>query len=152
MGLCYCWHSCREHLQPSYQTLVEEILLFAFLTRQPTVKHVFQIDDALDLFAEHGIGGMIGLLLNGFFGSSEVIALDGLHTSTSGGWIDHNWKQLYIQFAYVCACTGYSFVMTAFIAKCLDRIPGLHFRNTLEAERLGMDEVEVCIAVQSTKS
>ena len=102
-----------------------------------------RIDDALDLFAEHAIGGIIGLLWNAFFAKSDIIALDGVNTNVEGGWIDHNWKQLYKQFAYVCAACGYAFVMTALIAKAIDLIPGLYLRGTDEAERLGMDDDQV---------
>jgi Amt family ammonium transporter len=102
-----------------------------------------RIDDALDLFAEHAVGGIIGLLLNAFFASRDIIALDDINTSAVGGWLDQNWKQLYIQFAYICATCGYTFVVTALLAKCVDLIPGLHLRSTPEAEKLGMDEVEV---------
>jgi Amt family ammonium transporter len=101
------------------------------------------MDDALDLTAEHAIGGVIGLLANGFFGTNAVIALDGVNTSIQGGFLDSNWKQLYIQFAYVCATVGYSFVVTAIITKSIDMIPGLHLRTTEEGESLGMDDVEV---------
>ncbi|KAG7450189.1 ammonium transporter [Guyanagaster necrorhizus] len=107
------------------------------------VKFLLRIDDALDLFAEHAVGGMVGLILNAFFGDSEIIALDGINTVTNGGWMNRNWKQLYIQFAYVCATTAYSFVVTALIAKAVDMIPGLQLRSTSEGERLGMDEVEI---------
>jgi ammonium transporter, Amt family len=103
------------------------------------------VDDALDLFAEHAIGGMIGLFCNGLFASGRIIALDGVNTSVIGGWVDHNWKQLYIQFAYICACATYSFVVTAVIAKSIDLIPGLNLRSTPEAESLGMDESEVSL-------
>lgn len=101
------------------------------------------MDDALDLTAEHAIGGVIGLLANGFFGTNAVIALDGVNTSVQGGFLDSNWKQLYIQFAYICATVGYSFVVTAIIAKLIDMIPGLHLRTTEEGESLGMDDAEV---------
>jgi Amt family ammonium transporter len=117
----------------------------SFPKRRPlAVKFLVRVDDALDLFAEHAVGGMIGLLLNGFFASGGIIALDDVNTSIVGGWLDQNWKQLYIQFAYICASSGYSFVATATIAKLVDLIPGLRLRSTPEAERLGMDEVEVC--------
>jgi Amt family ammonium transporter len=106
-----------------------------------------RIDDALDLFAEHAVGGMVGLLLNGFFASGQIIALDDVNTSIVGGWLDQNWKQLYIQFAYICATSAYTFVATAFIAKCVDLIPGLRLRSTPEAEKLGMDEIEVCALI-----
>lgn len=107
------------------------------------VKFHFQIDDALDLFAEHAVGGIVGLFLNGFFGTNEVIRLDGVNTSIPGGFMDHNWKQLYIQFAYICATCSYSFFVTAALAKIIDMIPGLKLRSTPEDECLGMDEVEV---------
>ncbi|KAI0793351.1 ammonium transporter [Abortiporus biennis] len=106
------------------------------------LKFLLRIDDALDLAAEHAIGGMVGLLFNGIFADGTIIALDSVSTNR-GGWIDHNYKQLYIQFAYVCACTGYSFVMTALLAKGMDMIPGLHLRTTPEDEALGMDDVQI---------
>jgi Amt family ammonium transporter len=106
------------------------------------VKFVVGIDDALDLFAEHAIGGVVGLLANGLFASTEIIALDGINTSIPGGWVDHHWKQLYMQFAYIVAVATYTFVVTATLAKTLDLV-GLRLRITPEGERLGMDEVEV---------
>lgn len=107
------------------------------------MKFLFRIDDALDLYAEHAVGGIIGLLFNGLFAKSEIIALDGVNTSIEGGWLDHNWKQLYKQFAYVCAACGYTFVMTAIIAKTVDAVPGLRLRASDDAEALGMDEDQV---------
>ncbi len=107
------------------------------------MKFLFRIDDALDLYAEHAVGGIIGLLFNGFFAKSDIIALDGINTSVEGGWIDHNWKQLYKQFAYICAVCGYAFVVTAIIAKSVDMVPGLRLRASDEAEGLGMDEDQV---------
>jgi Amt family ammonium transporter len=107
------------------------------------LKFLLKMDDALDLFAEHAVGGIVGLLMNGFFGAQSVIALDGVNTAIPGGFVDHNWKQLYIQFAYVCAACGYCFVVTALIAKAIDLIPGLHLRCTPEAEKRGMDEIEI---------
>jgi Amt family ammonium transporter len=55
-----------------------------------TVKCLLDIDDSLDLFAEHAIGGIIGLLACAFFGDKDIVALDGVST-IEGGWIDHNW-------------------------------------------------------------
>lgn len=85
---------------------------------------------------------MIGLIFNALFATHEIIELDGVSTST-GGWMDHNWKQLYIQFAYVCATTAFTFVVTAVLAKIFDMIPGLQLRCTDEGETLGIDEIEV---------
>ncbi|KAG5339897.1 hypothetical protein C0989_003044 [Termitomyces sp. Mn162] len=107
------------------------------------VKFLIRVDDALDLFAEHAVGGIVGLILTAFFATPTVISLDGVNLSTPGGWVNHNWKQLYIQFAYVCATCAYSFVVTAILAKAVDSIPGLRLRNTPEAEKRGMDEIEI---------
>lgn len=110
---------------------------------QPTVKLLLRVDDALDLFAEHAVGGIVGLLMNAFFASQSIIALDGVNTTIPGGWIDHHWKQLYVQVAYICATCSYTFVVTALIATCINAIPGLHLRTTTEGETVGLDEVEV---------
>jgi ammonium transporter, Amt family len=84
---------------------------------------------------------MLGLLANGIFGSAYIIGLDGVNTGLyPGGWIEHNWKQLYIQFTYICAVTAYAFVVSAILAFVIDKIPGLHLRASEEAELLGMDD------------
>ncbi|KAF2808115.1 ammonium transporter [Mytilinidion resinicola] len=105
------------------------------------IKFWIKIDDALDVFAEHGVAGMVGLLANGIFGASYIIGLDGVNTGLfNGGWIQHNYKQLYIQFAYVVAVTAYSFVVSAILAYAINYIPGLKLRASEEAELLGMDD------------
>ncbi|KAF2200783.1 ammonium transporter-like protein [Delitschia confertaspora ATCC 74209] len=110
------------------------------------VKFWIKIDDALDIFAEHGVAGMVGLMFNGLFGAGYIIGLDGVNTGlAAGGWVGskslgHNWKQLYIQFAYVIACSAYAFVISAILAYGIDKIPGLHLRADEQAELLGMDD------------
>lgn len=95
----------------------------------------------MDVFAEHGIAGMLGLLANAIFGADYIVALDGVNAPFKPlGWIQHNWKQLYIQFAYIVAATVYAFVVSAIIAFIIDKIPGLHLRASEEAELLGMDD------------
>jgi Amt family ammonium transporter len=71
-----------------------------------------------------------------------VANLDGV-SNIEGGWLDHNYKQLYKQFAYVCATCAYNFVVTALICKALDLIPGLSLRASAEAEEIGMDDDQV---------
>ena len=84
---------------------------------------------------------MLGLLANGIFGTGYIIGLDGVNTGLyQGGWIEHNWKQLYIQFAYIVAATAYAFVVSALLAFIINYIPGLHLRASEEAELLGMDD------------
>lgn len=132
----------------NYATKGETIrLLGSVLIDTSPAKSLLGVDDALDLFAEHAVGGMLGLLMNGFFASRSIIALDGVNTNVPGGWVDHNWKQLYIQIAYIFATCSYTFVVTALLAKCIDIIPGLQLRTTAEGEKLGLDEVEVSLII-----
>ncbi|RPD81627.1 ammonium transporter [Lentinus tigrinus ALCF2SS1-7] len=127
---------------PQWAAFVMGIIVGAVANYSTKLKFILGIDDALDLCAEHAIGGMLGLLFNAIFADSDIIALDGVNTST-GGWLNRNWKQLYIQIAYIAACTGYSFVLTALIAKGINYIPTLHLRATPEEEMLGMDDTDI---------
>ncbi|KAK5663652.1 hypothetical protein OQA88_4083 [Cercophora sp. LCS_1] len=103
-------------------------------------KFLVGIDDALDVFAEHGVGGIVGLLFNAFFAADYIIGLDGVNTGVTGGFLNGNYKLLYIQVAYIVACCAYMFVVSVIIAKAIDMIPGLHLRASSEAELLGMDD------------
>jgi Amt family ammonium transporter len=95
----------------------------------------------MDVFAEHGIAGMVGLIFNALFAADYIIGLDGVNTGIiNGGWLNHNYKQLYIQVAYIIACTAYAFVVSALLAIIINLIPGLHLRASEEAELLGMDD------------
>lgn len=105
------------------------------------IKFWIRIDDSMDVFAEHGIAGMVGLIFNALFAADYIIGLDGVNTGIiNGGWLNHNYKQLYIQVAYIVACTGYAFVVSALLAIIINLIPGLHLRASEEAELLGMDD------------
>lgn len=112
------------------------------------MKYWIRIDDAMDVFAEHAVGGMVGLLANAIFGADYIVGLDGVTTGATnpvtgtgiGGWVIHNYRQFYIQLAYVVAVTAYSFVVSAILAYAVNAIPGLHLRASAEAELMGMDD------------
>lgn len=103
------------------------------------VKYLIGIDDAMDVFAEHGVAGMIGLIFNGLFAADYIIGLDGVNNGINGGFVNKNWK-LYIQLAYIVAVTAYSFVVTLILALAVNAIPGLKLRASEQAELLGMDD------------
>ena len=95
----------------------------------------------MDVFAEHGIAGVVGLVFNALFGDDRISGLDGVNTGAGiGGWVIHNYKQLYIQVAYIVATSAYTFFMSALIAFIINLIPGLKLRASEEAELLGMDD------------
>jgi len=90
-----------------------------------------QIDDALEVFAVHGVGGIWGAIATGIF---AVAAIGG-----TAGAIDGNAGQLVTQLLAVVATMAYSFVVTLVILKVLDLIPGLGLRVAPEAEDVGLD-------------
>jgi ammonium transporter, Amt family len=107
------------------------------------VKTFLRIDDPLDIFAQHGLIGILGLFFNGLFATADVISLDNVNTTTRGGILDQNYKQLYVQIVYIVACSAYVFVVTALIAKIFCLIPLLNLRASDQAELIGIDDDQV---------
>jgi ammonium transporter, Amt family len=91
----------------------------------------FNVDDALDVFGVHGVGGTVGALLTGVFATVAVnpAAADGLLYGNPG--------QLGIQAIAVLASVGYSAVMTFVILKVLNLFVGLRVAD--QEEVLGLD-------------
>ena len=89
------------------------------------------VDDALEVFAVHGVGGIWGAIATGIF---AVAAIGG-----TAGLIDGNAGQMVTQVVAVVATMLYSFVVTLVILKVLDLIPGLGIRVSDEDEDIGLD-------------
>ena len=90
-----------------------------------------QIDDALEVFAVHGVGGIWGAIATGIFAVSAI--------GGTAGAIDGNAGQLVTQLLAVVATMAYSFIVTLVILKVLDLVPGLGLRVTPAAEDVGLD-------------
>ena len=101
------------------------------------VNEWLNIDDGLDVFKLHGIGGMVGSFLTGIFATASVSMLDGV-TSAPGG-IDGNGIQVGKQFAEITAISAYSFIMSCALLYILKWIPGMHLRISEEEEGGGLD-------------
>jgi len=110
------------------------------------IKYWIQADDGLDIFAVHGIGGIIGNLLTGVFAADYIAHLDGF-TIIRGGWLNGNWMQVPIQLADTVAGFMYSFFCTLIILMAISLlsrfIPALHLRATPAEEAEGIDDVEI---------
>ncbi|ESK88950.1 ammonium transporter [Moniliophthora roreri MCA 2997] len=106
------------------------------------LKFIFKYDDTLDIFASHGIGGIVGNVLTGLFAEKGIAALDGV-TVIGGGWLDRNFIQLGYQLADSAAAFGYSFVMTTIILWLMHFIPFLRLRGSEDAEIVGLDEYDM---------
>ena len=99
------------------------------------LKYRFGFDDALDVVGVHLVGGIVGSLAIGFFGSSKVnsLGLDGLFY---GGGMTLLGKQA----LGVGLVMGYSFVMTLIIGFIIEKTIG--FRVKSEKELAGVDLTE----------
>jgi len=96
------------------------------------------IDDGLEVFKLHGVGGAIGSFCTGLFATSKISALDGLGSEYSGA-IDGHGIQVGYQLADICATLSYSFVMSCILLFALKYIPFVGLRVSEEAEEMGLD-------------
>ncbi|RYP67503.1 hypothetical protein DL771_007203 [Monosporascus sp. 5C6A] len=105
------------------------------------LKFLFSIDEALDIFAVHAVGGITGNLLTGIFAADYIASLDPAFSGS--GWIERNFVQLGYQLADCCAGFSWSFVLTCLILFLINLIPGLRLRVTAEEEEMGIDDVQL---------
>lgn len=89
-----------------------------------------RIDDALDTFAIHGVGGVVGALATGVW-ASQAINPAGANGLLAGGFGLLLWQGLGVT---VVAC--YSALLTAILFWLVDRCVGLRVAPHLEAEGL----------------
>ncbi|KAK0538447.1 hypothetical protein OC835_001428 [Tilletia horrida] len=112
-----------------------------------SLKGLLGYDDALDIFAAHGVGGIVGNILTAFFADNRVASFDG-SALIGGGWINHHWIQLGYQLADSAAGFGWSFVVTFILLFAIDRIPHCHFRSSEHDEVIGIDLSQVGEEIQ----
>jgi Amt family ammonium transporter len=87
------------------------------------------VDDALDVWAVHGVGGTLGILLTGIFAVAAVNA-------GYSGLIDGNPHQVVVQLIAIAATWIYSGTATFIILKLVDRLVGLRVEESEEEEGL----------------
>ena len=95
------------------------------------VKHRFKIDDSLDVFAVHGVGGILGSLLVAFLAAP---ALGGAGYGVTGGM----GGQVLIQVIGVAAVCAWSAVAATALAYLTRAITGLRARDEEIEEGLDM--------------
>ena len=94
------------------------------------IRTTCKIDDSLDVFAVHGVGGIIGTLLVAVFAATEFGGV-GLPEGTSTG------GQFYVQIVGIISVAILSGVFTWIIAKIISATVGL--RVSEEEEIDGLD-------------
>ena len=101
------------------------------------IKRKFKIDDSLDVFPVHGVGGILGTLMAGIFASTELGLFSGQGFADG---ITSIGQQLSVQATGVAATFAYSAVVTFIILKIVDVMVGL--RVDEETEIMGLDLTE----------
>jgi len=89
-----------------------------------------KVDDALDVFAVHGVGGTFGALATGVFATALV-------QPAYTGLLEGNAQQLANQLVAVGATIAYAVIATFVIVKVVDVVLGI--RVNKESEEAGLD-------------
>tara|TARA_A100001011_G_scaffold355906_1_gene399508 strand:- start:92 stop:1150 length:1059 start_codon:yes stop_codon:yes gene_type:complete len=100
------------------------------------IKQKFKIDDSLDVFPVHGVGGMLGTLCAGIFASDQL----GVFSGQGYGEGVTMSSQMYVQLVGVLSTVIYTAVISLILLKLVDNLLGL--RIDLEEETNGLDLVE----------
>jgi ammonium transporter, Amt family len=87
------------------------------------------VDESLDAWAIHGMGGLWGALATGIFAMAAINGKSGL--------LEGNVSQFISQIVGVCAAVVYAFVITYILAVIVDKTLGL--RVSEEEEYVGLD-------------
>jgi Amt family ammonium transporter len=96
------------------------------------IKQKSTLDDTLDVFPCHGLGGMVGMLLTGVFASTAV------NSAGPNGLFYGNPDFFFTQFKAMGIAVVYSFVVSYGIFKFIDLI--VPMRVSQLEEELGLDE------------
>ena len=89
-----------------------------------------KIDDALDVFAVHGVGGTFGAVATGVFATTAINPL-------GRGLIDGNPGQVLTQVIAIGATIAYAVIATFVIIKIVDVILGIRVKS--DVEEVGLD-------------
>ena len=97
------------------------------------IKRVLKIDDSLDVFPVHGVGGMLGTLMAGVFSSTGLGVFSGYGFADG---ITSMGGQLWVQLVGVIATVVFTAVVTFIILKIVGALLGLRVSDEQEIEGL----------------
>jgi Amt family ammonium transporter len=96
------------------------------------MKQALKVDDSLDVFPVHGVGGFIGTILTGVFAAATLGGVGYPEKVTMG-------DQVLVQLTGVLAVAAWSGVITWILLKVTDVVVGM--RVQAEEETEGLDTV-----------
>ena len=97
------------------------------------IKRVLKIDDSLDVFPVHGVGGILGTLMAGVFSSTSLGVFSGYGYADG---IDSMGGQFGVQLTGVVATVVFTAVVTYVILKIVGAMVGLRVSEEQEIEGL----------------
>ncbi len=99
------------------------------------LKRTLRIDDSLDVFPVHGVGGILGIVLTGVFASKLLGVFSGQHDIDIG-------NQVGVQAIGALATLAYTAVLTWGILKVVDMVTGIRVTEDEETEGLDLTQHE----------
>ena len=99
------------------------------------LKRTLNIDDSLDVFPVHGVGGMLGIILTGVFASNVLGVFSGQHDINIG-------NQVGVQAIGALATLAYTAVLTWGILKVVDMVVGNRVSEDEETDGLDVTQHE----------
>ncbi len=97
-------------------------------------KNKLKIDDALDVFPVHGVGGTVGMILTGIFATTQV------NSSGKDGLLRGHFNQLVFQLAAIAITYAIASAGTWIILKIIDATVGLRVKPSVELQGLDLPE------------
>jgi Amt family ammonium transporter len=101
------------------------------------LKHKLKIDDSLDVFPVHGVGGILGTFLAGIFASPHLGVFSGRGFAAG---IESMARQVMVQLIGIGAILLYTLVVSFVLYKLIDLVLGL--RVSADEETEGLDIVQ----------
>lgn len=97
-------------------------------------KHKVQIDDALDTYPIHGVGGTVGAILTGIFATTAV------NSAGKNGLLYGNFGELFVELAAIIIAYAIAGLGTFLILKAIDATVGLRAKGNAEIQGLDICE------------
>ncbi|MBL4606977.1 MAG: ammonium transporter, partial [Pseudomonadales bacterium] len=98
------------------------------------IKRVLKIDDSLDVFPVHGVGGILGTFLAGVFASTELGVFSGFGFAEG---VTSMLGQIKIQLIGIVAIVVFTAVASYILLRVVDALVGLRIEK--EGEYEGLD-------------
>ncbi|WP_442947640.1 ammonium transporter [Nostoc sp.] len=97
-------------------------------------KHKLEIDDALDTFPVHGVGGTVGAILTAIFATTQV------NGGGKDGVLRGNFGELGVELVAIAVAYAIAGVGTWIILKIIDATVGLRVKEEAELQGLDINE------------